>query len=785
MSAGPAETPQLPELEIAHVLFMDVVAFSKMPIDQQRAILRTLQAIVQSTGEFVGADSGKRLIRLPTGDGMALVFFGDPESPARCALQLRHELRDHPEIKLRIGINSGPVYRVADINANANVAGGGINLAQRVMDCGDSGHILVSQAVAEVLGQLSGWSGCLHDLGEVEVKHGVRVHLFNLYTANEGNPELPQKVSEAVAVENRKRAAEKRLQQNRKLRLASIVGSIIFLSFPLGWWMSYRNSRSAPPRVPPLAEGMSLAVLPFDIGAGDAEALKIAAEHTVDDLFRKLSPLTGLHTVSRSDVFGLGHKKPLEAAQELGANLVVTGAVQGTPNQMRVKVDLYNVATGRHKEWDQECSDASHNLFKVEDNIYHGLLTELDLKPSAEEQQRASSHPPQDLAAFDLYLRGEQAMRNPQDIDNVHAAIDWFEKATQKDSSYALAWAGLAGAYLQMYLETRNTLWATKALGTADYVRRLDDEHRAEVHVALGRIYDATGDRDNAIAELKHAAKLAPNSDDVYRRLGKVYDHAGKKEEAIQSYQTAVTKNPHYWANFDTLGKAFLMLGRYKEAEDSFKRVNELVDSSNPVGWEGLGNVYFYEGHVEQCIDYYEKAIAIKPYFATVSNLGYAYFSLKRYDDAVRMFRKAVEMNPEHEEAVGNLADAYRWAGQTDKANETYSKAISLAKNEMRVNHRDTATMGNLALYYAKSGDVTQGLKLIANARSIDSKDCQLIYDEAVVNTLAKHSKSAVQSLVVALQKHCPVESARNDPELREVWASPEIGHLSPEIAKN
>src|SRR5271167_755226 len=178
-------------LEIAHVLFMDVVAYSRMPMDEQEQVLQRLQQAVRATDEFARAQPADQLISLPTGDGIALVFFRDPEAPIRCALELSRALRSHPEIKLRMGIHTGPVYRVSDINANRNVAGGGINLAQRVMDCGDAGHILVSSAVADVLGQMTNWAPMLHDLGRVAVKHGVVVHVYNLWTDDIGNPTVP------------------------------------------------------------------------------------------------------------------------------------------------------------------------------------------------------------------------------------------------------------------------------------------------------------------------------------------------------------------------------------------------------------------------------------------------------------------------------------------------------------------------------------------------------------------------------------------------------------------
>jgi serine/threonine protein kinase len=197
VSKPPSDCSSSRTLEMAHVLFTDIVAYSRLPMDQQQDALHHLQEAVRSTQEFARAQASDQLIRLPTGDGMALVFLGDVEAPVRCALELHRILRRWPEIKLRMGIHTGPVYRVEDINAARNVAGGGINIAQRVMDCGDAGHILISKTVADVLEQVSTWNTALHDLGEAEVKHGVRVHLYNLYTDEAGNRELPQKLRAA------------------------------------------------------------------------------------------------------------------------------------------------------------------------------------------------------------------------------------------------------------------------------------------------------------------------------------------------------------------------------------------------------------------------------------------------------------------------------------------------------------------------------------------------------------------------------------------------------------
>src|SRR6266478_1081446 len=196
-----AEIKKEIELEIAHVLFTDIVGYSKLPINQQRALVERLNEIVRGTDEYQAAEAAGRLITIPTGDGITLVFYDNPETPAECALEISRALKKHPELQLRMGIHSGPVSGVIDATGKANVAGPGINIAQRVMDCGDAGHILLSQHVAEDLEEYPRWRSRLHDLGECEVKHGVRIHAVNFYTDDVGKPEVPERFRQAKAKE--------------------------------------------------------------------------------------------------------------------------------------------------------------------------------------------------------------------------------------------------------------------------------------------------------------------------------------------------------------------------------------------------------------------------------------------------------------------------------------------------------------------------------------------------------------------------------------------------------
>src|ERR1700726_2296761 len=187
------------QLESAHVLFIDIVGYSKLSINDQRAEIEELTQAVRASEQVQNAEAAARLIKIPTGDGMALVFYKSPEEPVECALEITRSLKEHPKIRLRMGAHSGPVSGVIDVNRQANLAGAGLNMAQRVMDCGDAGHILLSKRVADDLGEYEHWRPLLHDLGECEVKHGMRVSIVNLCTDDLGNPAVPEKLKAARA----------------------------------------------------------------------------------------------------------------------------------------------------------------------------------------------------------------------------------------------------------------------------------------------------------------------------------------------------------------------------------------------------------------------------------------------------------------------------------------------------------------------------------------------------------------------------------------------------------
>src|SRR5215469_17088509 len=241
----PTDSESELQLEIGHVLFMDVVGYSKLLLDEQRELQEQLTQIVKNTEQIRVAEAAGKLIQVPTGDGMALVFFKSPEAPVQCAVEISNALKNHPQIKLRMGIHSGPVNKVRDVTDRTNVAGAGINIAQRVMDCGDAGHILFSKRMAEDLAQSRKWQPYLHDLGECAVKHNIPVFVVNFYNDEVGNPELPQKFKQAQEQKAPVFGASRPAPTPRRWRVLSGAGALLIAALVLGIWLRSRNETAS------------------------------------------------------------------------------------------------------------------------------------------------------------------------------------------------------------------------------------------------------------------------------------------------------------------------------------------------------------------------------------------------------------------------------------------------------------------------------------------------------------------------------------------------------------
>src|SRR2546423_1587033 len=310
------------KLEIGHVLFIDIVGYSKLLITEQSERLQKLKEIVWGTEQFRLAQVEGKLLRLPTGDGGALVFRNHLEAPALCAIEISKELKRHPELQVRMGIHSGPVNEVTDLNEQANIAGAGINTAQRVMDCGDAGHILLSRHVAEDLEHYPRWQSHLHDLADCEVKHGVRLGLVNVYTDQVGNPQVPKKLQT--------------LQKRRSgMRWAAVITTLLALAAIVGFITMFSRSRG---RFVLAAPEKSIAVLPFENLSSDKENAYFT-DGVQDEILTDLSKIADLKVISRTSVMQYKTatlRNLREIGQQLGVANLLEGSVQRSGDRVRV-----------------------------------------------------------------------------------------------------------------------------------------------------------------------------------------------------------------------------------------------------------------------------------------------------------------------------------------------------------------------------------------------------------------------------------------------------------------
>jgi tetratricopeptide (TPR) repeat protein/TolB-like protein len=532
------------------------------------------------------------------------------------------------------------------------------------------------------------------------------------------------------------------------------------------------STTAAPPAMP---GAKFLAVLPFRV-LGDPQQLRYVGDGVVEALSSRLFQLGGVSVVSSRDVEqARGAPSIDEAARTLGANLIVEGTVQAAGDNLRLVVNLHDISGGR-QTWSRQFTGTRENLFTLQDDIYDGLVGALKLSPRPEAMSHSTDRPTDDIEAYDLYLKGRDALRSGQDPQKLQTAIGFFEQAIQKDSGFALAHSGLADASLMMYQEKKDSFWVERARAAAVRARELDDKV-PEVHYALGSVYSESGRSAEAVIVLRRALELAPNSDEAYRRLGVAYQALGRKKDAIDALQKAVNVNPYFWLNHNVLGDAYLQFGDTDKALEEFRRVTEL-EPKNPVGYNNIGSAYFAQGQWERGIPAYEQSLKLQPDWLTYSNLGTAYFYLKRYQDAVKVFEKASALNPNDAITMGNLADGLRWAGQRERSLSTYATALTLAYKSLQVNPRDTTTLAMVALYQSKSGNDARARDFIKRARAIDPKSPALLYYECVVHALGGRDAAALASLEKALEGGYSAREAAEDPELQQLAKSEAFGRL-------
>jgi TolB-like protein/class 3 adenylate cyclase/Tfp pilus assembly protein PilF len=575
---SPAEpTPDL-QLEIAHLLLIDVVGYSKLLVNEQIELLQALKQIVRNTECFRAAEARGELIRVPTGDGMALVFFHSPEEPARCALEISRALQDHPSVQLRMGVHSGPINRVTDVNEKTNIAGSGINVAQRVMDCGDAGHILLSAHVAEDLCQYRHWQPCLHDLGECEVKYGLRLHLFNLYKDGLGNPQVPEQLRRGrrrPASSTSVRPVTAPRWPKAALTIAFLVSAVALVISSLIFF-----NRAPPTTVARALSALaaipekSIAVLPFENLSNEKENAYFA-DGVQDEILTGLSRVADLKVISRTSVmrYKTGPKRNLrEVATELGVAHVLEGTVQRAGSRVRVNAQLIDARTDSQlwaERYDRDVAD----VFAIESELAGKIVAQLQAKISPSEKAAIEQKPTTDLVAHDLYIQAKTLIATSVFStplrESLAEAVRLLNQAIERDPTFALAYYQLAQAHDQLYFSGSDHTPARLAMADAaiQSLARLLPK-AGEAHLAIAKhLYWGYLDYDRAREELKLAQKSLPNDPWVFQILGFIDRRQGRWVESTKNLERAMELDPQNRLFLQQLANSYLCLRQYANAE--------------------------------------------------------------------------------------------------------------------------------------------------------------------------------------------------------------------------
>jgi adenylate cyclase len=568
------------KLEIVHVLFLDIVGYSKALTDEQQEFIDRLNKVARGSDEFQKAAGADRLIKIPTGDGMALIFYNSPEQPVNCALEISRALKDS-SLPLRMGVHSGPVSALTDLNDRTNAAGVGINIAQRVMDCGDTGHILLSKRVAEDLQQYNRWRPHLHDLGEVEVKHGERVHIFNFYTDDAGNSDLPKKV--------------------------------------IGAAVQSRPVTPPPAKTPAKSERPSICVLPFANMSGDPEQ-EYFSDGISEDIITDLSKISALHVVSRNTAFTF-KGKAVDVGQvvsQLKVSHVVEGSVRKAAGRVRITAQLIDGANDSHL-WAERYDRDLNDIFAIQDEISHAIVDALKVKLLPEEKKAIEQHGTENVDAYNLFLMARQtyAIGYEGDARRLDAIIRMCRRAVEIDPNYADAWAEIA---LAEVLLRSSVGGQTGDGGLAAAERALElNPGLAEAHAVKARILSEQNRNDEAAREIEIALRLDSESYQVNRNAALLKFREKQIEDAAVYWEKALTLEQDDFGSGGMLVTVYAALGKREAAQRAAKitleRCERILtqDSNNAHALSHMASALAVLGQRDRAKERMEYAMLIDP----------------------------------------------------------------------------------------------------------------------------------------------------------------------------
>jgi TolB-like protein/Tfp pilus assembly protein PilF len=780
----PVEPPEI-KFEIGHVLFIDIVGYSKLLLEEQKERLDQLTKIVLGTAQ-VRDSTDEQLVRLPTGDGMALVFRHSAEEPARCALEIAEVLRKHPEILVRMGIHSGPVSEVTDVSGRTNLAGAGINMAQRVMDCGDAGHILLSQHVADDLMQYRQWTPRLRDLGECEVKHGVRIGIANLYDDEVGNAQLPKKLQAVKRHRTHVRWAKVALAL---LVLAAIVAAFVFLL-------------RRPTRSPIAIAEKSIAVLPFE-NLSDDKANAYFADGIQDEILTRLSKIADLKVISRTSTqhYKSAPENLPEIARQLGVAHVLEGSVQKSGDAVRVNVQLIKAANDSHL-WGDTFDRKLTDIFLVESEVAKAVADQLRAELTGQEEQVIAAKPTENVEAYDAYLRGlAYTLKTGNNAANALAAQKYLREAVRLDPKFALAWALLSNVDAQGYL-----------VGSLQPTVALREEARQAAETAftlqpnLGEAILANGyyhyaclkDYDAALRYFEEARQLLPNRSRIPESLAYVTRRQGDWGRSESYFNEAERLDPRNVRLLTNQAYSYSVLRRFPEALRKFDQVlNIIPDDVDTLAYKAA--MLQAEGDLSRAA---ALLAPLRPNADHTSALETQVYQAILERRPAQIISRLKEILAKPDPALGYINGRLRFwlgwaqdiAGDHAAAQESWRQARSELESFLKEQPENSGLIGALALTNMGLGDKAAALALSERGIAALPIEKDIVTGAAPIETLARvaaqtgqpdRAIAALQQVLSipgtgALEKYMPLTPAllrldpmfdplRNDPRFQKL----------------
>jgi TolB-like protein/class 3 adenylate cyclase/Flp pilus assembly protein TadD len=798
-------------LEIAHLLLIDVVGYSKLLVNEEIELLEELNQLVRNTECFRAAEASGKLRRVPTGDGMALLFFHSPEEPVRCALEICRTLQDHPHIHVRMGIHSGPVSRVTDVNDKTNFAGSGINVAQRVLDCGDAGHILLSGHVAEDLAEYRHWQPHLHDLGECEMKHGLRLHIVNLHKDNLGNPQVPEKLRrrkkwKQVSAPIRPISAPR---WPKSLLLFAMLVSAVALTVSFSTFFhrpSLTTSRNLSGIAAPISE-KSIAVLPFENRSED-KANAYFADGVQDEILARLSKIADLKVISRTST---QHYKSApgnlpEIAKQLGVAHILEGSVQKSGDTVRVNVQLIRAANDSHL-WADTFDRKLTDIFSVESDVAKAIADQLRAHLTGQEEQVIAAKPTGNTEAYDAYLRGlAYTLKTATNTPAYYlAAQKYLREAVRLDPKFALAWALLslvdARGYISVNLQPTVAL-CEETRQAAETALTLQPNLGEALHAKAFYHYACLKDYDTAVRYFEQARQFLPNNSRIAQSLAYVARRRGQWDRSEAYFNEAERLDPR---NVSLLGQhalSYTMLRRFPGALRKLDQVLDIIpDDADTLSTKAA--IVQAEGDLP-------RASALLAPLRPAAGLAQA---LETQVYQAILERRPAEIVPRLKEILakpdpalgyfnGELRFYLGWAQEVARdhaaAQETWRQARSELESFLKEQTENRRLVEHLALTNMGLGDKAATLTLAERAMAANPIERDAVSGAAPIEVLARvaarmgepdRAIAALQKLLSvpgegALAENMPLTPAllrldpmfdplRNDPRFKRLVSSP------------